>query len=199
MRIAIPPAQSRYLALALFVLAVALAATAIAIPTWRLHQHYDQHIEDYSDQLLRYRRVAALRPHLEEAIAVAERDDIHKYYLKATTATLAAAELQGLLTRIVESRQGRISSSQMLANKDDSNASASNPVKVSMTIQLTAATVPLQLILHAIETSEPYLLVDQLTVRAAQGRGYKPVPGVQPEFNVQITVSAYALPAGGQP
>ena len=51
------------------------------------------------------------------------------------------------------------------------------PVKVAISIQMNASISSLLLILHALETNQPYLFVDQLTVRAGQGRAYKPVPG----------------------
>lgn len=187
------PAQSRHLALALLILTLASAVAALALPTWKLHQHYDQHIEEYADHLARFRRVAAMRPEIEAAIHEAEQRDSRKYYLKANLPTLAAAELQALVTRIVESRQGRIMSTQILPAKDE--AKTPGPARIALSVQLSATMVPLQMILHTIETQEPTLFVDQLTVRANQGRGYRPVPGVQPEFYVTMTIGAYTQPA----
>jgi hypothetical protein len=64
---------------------------------------------------------------------------------------------------------------------------------------MSASIAPLLLILHALETSQPYLFVDQLTVQANQGRGYKPVPGVEPEYVVSLTVFGFAPAGSGKP
>ena len=111
---ALTPTQSRYAALVLLLAVLSLVVVAIAWPVLRLHQHYDEHIEEYSDHLSRFRRVAALRPDIESAVAAVTRQDGHKFYLQATTSTLAAAELQNQVTKIIESQQGRIISSQSL-------------------------------------------------------------------------------------
>lgn len=197
MKFHLTPAQNRLAAIGLLILVTLLLLAVITLPTWLLHRHYDAHLEDSSDRLMRYRRVAALRPAIEEAIAAATKKDGSKYYLKGASPTLTAAELQGLVTRIVESRKGRIVSTQVLPAKEEGKSAG--PIKVVIAIQMNASIIPLQLIVHALETSEPYLFIDQLIVRASQGRGYKPVPGVQPEFAVQMNVYGYALATGGKP
>jgi hypothetical protein len=61
-----------------------------------------------------------------------------------------------------------------------------------------------QLVLHgagskavrrAIESHQPYLIVENLTVRPLNAfRGFKPAPGQEPEVNVQLDVGAWAYP-----
>jgi general secretion pathway protein M len=197
MRLALTPVQSKALAVALTLLVFIALAAAVTLPTIWLHKRYDQFIESYGDHLQRYRRVVALRPAIEAATKAAEKRDSRKYYLKGGSPTLAAAELQGMVTRIVDSNQGKIMSSQILPPKDDGKTTG--PLKVTISVQLGAAIIPLQMILHALETTEPYLFIDQLTVRANQGRTYKPIPGMQPEYVIQMTVHAYAHVAGSKP
>lgn len=190
-------AQSRWAAIALLVLAIALVAALFALPTLWLHKRYDAYLEDYTDRLQRYRRIAALRPAIEAATVEVLRREGGKFYLLAPSQNLAAAELQSLVTRIVERHQGRVVSSQIHAGKDEGKAG--EPLKVSIQVQLAASTVPLQLILHAIETHVPYLFIEKATVTSRHGRTYRPEPGVQPQFDVQLTISGYVLAAGVQP
>lgn len=197
MKLRLTPLQSRYIALALLLLAVVSIVAAAAWPTWWLNRRYDTSLDDYTDRLARYRRVAALRPAIEQAISAAEKREGRKYYLKGPSATLAAAELQGMVTRIVEVHKGRVISSQVLPSKDEGKAGAAS--KVSISIILNASIIPLQMILHTVETQEPYLFIDQLTVRANQGRAYRPQPGVQPEFGVQMTLHGYLNTPGAKP
>lgn len=194
MKLHLSARQSRILAVALLLLTVAAAAAAVALPTWLLHQRYDAALEDYTDRLQRYRRLAVLRPAIDEATRAVEAGGSTRYYLKGTSAASAAAELQGLVTKMIEDHGGKIASSQMLPAKDDGKSS--EPLKAAVTMQMHASTPSLLQILHAIETGQPYLFIDKLTVRATQGRAYKPVQGVEPEFIVQLTVSGFS-PAGG--
>lgn len=189
------PLQKRLVAVALAVAATGAIVAAIALPTMWLHQRYDQYLETYTDRLTRYRRVADMRPAVEQAIKAAEKKDSKKFYLKGGSPTLAAAELQGLITRIVESNQGKVMSSQIIQPRDDGKKPAGAHA-VSVSVQLGAAIIPLQLILHALETTEPFLFIDKVSVHANQGRGYKPIPGTQPEFAVQLTAHAYIYPGG---
>lgn len=191
------PRRRRAVALGLLLLAIALAVTAVALPTWWLHGRYDRFLEDYSDQLQRYQRVAVLRPDIDAAITAVAKLEGRKHYLNGASPTLAGAELQSLVTRIIENHKGRIASSQVLANNEEAKAAEAR--KITLQVQMAASMIPLQLILHAIETNEPMLFIDRLTVTSNAGRGYQPVPGVQPEFQVQLTVSGYSPMDGGKP
>lgn len=197
MKIRLTPKQSRALALSLLLLVVLTAVAAVALPTWLLHKRYDSYLEDYTDRLQRYRRVEALRPGIEEAMKAVEARAGRRYYLKAASPALSAAELQGLVTKIIETNNGKIASSQALPAKDDGKAA--EPVKIAISVQMSASITSLLGILHSLETSQPYLFVDQLTVSANQGRAYRPIPGVEPEYVVQLTVSGFALAGGGKP
>ena len=189
MKLTLTRVQSRTLAISLALLALLAVVAAIAWPTLWLNRRYDAFLEDYGDRLQRYRRIVALRPAIEKAIGDTERLGSRKYYLKGPSPTLAAAELQGLVTRIIESQQGRVVSSQALTAKED--VKPGEPLKTAISVQLSASIIPLQMILHTLETTEPYVFIDQLTVRSNQSRQYKPVPGVQPEYVVQIALHAY--------
>jgi general secretion pathway protein M len=187
--------QSRYAAVAILLLVAIAIASAIAWPTWRLHHHYDAALDDYTDRLTRYRRVAALRPAIEQAITAVEKSGGRKYFLKGPSATLAAAELQGMVTKIVDAHKGHIVSIQVLPFKDEGKSGIAN--RVSISVNLNASIVPLMMILHTTESQEPCLFVDNLTVRANQGRAFRALPGVQPEFGVQMTLHGYLLTSGG--
>jgi hypothetical protein len=188
--------QRQLAAVGMLTLVIASLVIAAVTPVWWLHQRYDGKIEEYLDQLKRFQRVAALRPAIEMHVLELEKLDGAQYYLKGHAPALIGAELQGLLTRIVESHQGRVVSSQLQPAKDERKPN--DPVKTLVSVQFMAATVPLQLILHQIEAHKPYLFVEQVTARAPLGRAYKPTPGVQPEFTVQILVSGYSLADAGR-
>ena len=197
MNMHLPPRQSRALAVALLIVVVSAVVAGVAVPAWLLNQRYDSTLENQTDRLKRYVGMVGLRPEIEQAIRAVEARDARQYYFKAASPALSAAELQALVTRIIETHHGRIAGSQALTAKEDGKAG--EPVRVAISVQMSASITPLLMILHTLETSKPYLFVDQLTVQANQGRNYKPAPGVEPEYLVSFTVFGFAPAKGNKP
>ena len=182
------PTRQRALAAALFVVGIALMLLAVLGPIIALHRHYDAAIADTSDRLVRYRRVAAQAPALRTALDAMQQRDARRFFLKNTATNLAGAELQELVKAAVEGNGGRITTSQNTSPRDDGRFR-----EIGVNVQFFATTPALQKILLAIETHQPYLIVENLTVRPLNAfRGFKPAPGQEPELNVQLDVGAWA-------
>lgn len=184
------PPQARALALALLVAAVALVLAIVLAPVLMLHRHYDDAIEMWNTRLATYRRVAAQAPALRSALDAMRTRDARRFYLKNTAPNLAGAELQELVKSTIEQAGGRITTSQSPAPRDDGGFR-----QIVANVQFFATTPNLQRILHALETKEPLLVVDNITIRPTNAfRGFKPAVGQEPEVNVQLDVSAWAMP-----
>lgn len=187
------PAQRRTLALLLLVAAVVLVLGLLLVPVLMLHRHYDDAIETWSTRLETYRRVAAQAPDLKLALDAMRARDGRRFYLKNTAPNLAGAELQELAKAAIEGQGGRITTSQSPAPRDDAGFR-----QIVASVQFFATVPNLQRILHAIETREPYLVVENVTIRPTNAfRGFKPATGQEPEVNVQLEVAAWALPEPG--
>lgn len=189
------PAQSRALALALLVAAVALVLGLALAPVLLLHRHYDDAIELWTSRLGTYRRVAAQAPELRLALDAMRAKDGRRFFLRNTATNLAGAELQELVKGAIESGGGRITTSQSPAPREDGAFR-----QVVASVQFFATVPNLQRILHAIETREPYLVVENITIRPTNAfRGFKPAIGQDPEVNVQLDVTAWAMPEAAKP
>jgi hypothetical protein len=189
------PARQRLLALGILLVALAALVGALVVPVLLLHRHYDRAIEDLGDKLTRYRRVAAQAPELRTALDAVRTRDGRKFYLRNTATNLAAAELQELVKAAIENNGGRITTSQNTTARDDGRFK-----QVGVNVQFFATTPALQKILAAIETQQPYLVVDNIAVRPLNAfRGFKPGPGQEPELNLQLDVSAWAYPEPAKP
>ena len=189
------PARQRLLALGILLIGLAALVGALVVPVLLLHRHYDRAIEDLGDKLTRYRRVAAQAPELRTALDAVRTRDGRKFYLRNTATNLAAAELQELVKAAIENNGGRITTSQNTTTRDDGRFK-----QVGVNVQFFATTPALQKILAAIETQQPYLVVDNIAVRPLNAfRGFKPGPGQEPELNLQLDVSAWAYPEPAKP
>ena len=184
----LPPRQQRVLAVALLVVAIVGALVVLLLPVYLLHRHYDDAIASLGDRLDRYRRVAAQAPEYRKALDAMRERNGRRFFLKNLAPNLAGAELQELVRAAVESNGGRITTSQNQAPKDEGRFK-----QIGVNVQFFATTPNLQKILHAIEVQQPYLVVENMTLRPLNAfRGFKPAPGQEPEINVQLDVAAFA-------
>jgi len=179
--------QQRALAIALLVAAVVLVLSVLLLPVVLLHRHYDNAIASLTDRLDTYRRVAAQAPEYRKALDVMRERDAKRFFLKNTAANLAGAELQELVRAAVEGNGGRITISQNQAARDDGRYR-----QIGINVQFFASTPNLQKILYALETQQPYLVVENLTLRPLNAfRGFRPAAGQEPEVNVQLDVVGF--------
>ncbi|MCD6706014.1 MAG: type II secretion system protein GspM [Thiobacillus sp.] len=187
MKLTLTPMQSRALAVALLLALLALLAVLVYVPWQRAHLHYDTAIEDRLDRTSRYLRVAAQRRNVEANIALTTKRDAGRYYLKASSPALAAAEVQQMAQAIIEANELKVESTQIATHKDDGPRR-----KVAVDFQLRGKLPALQKALYELETALPYLYVDNLVVRSSVARVFLPVPGVEPDVLVQFELYAFA-------
>jgi hypothetical protein len=189
------PARQRALAIALLVAALVIGFAVVLGPVILLHRHYDAAIADVSDRLHRYQRVAAQAPELRVALSAMQQRDARRFFLRNTATNLAGAELQELVKAAIEGNAGRITTSQNTSPREDGRFR-----EIGVNVQFFATTPALQKILLAIESHEPYMIVENLTVRPLNAfRGFKPAAGQEPELNVQLDVGAWAYAEPGKP
>ena len=187
--------QQRATALALLVGVVVAALAVLLLPVLLLHRHYDDAIADTTDRVERMRRVAAQAPELRRALDAMKARDGRRFFLKNTAPNLAGAELQEMVKATVENNGGRITTSQNTSPREDGRFK-----QIGVNVQFFATTPALQKILSTLETQQPYLVVDNITVRPLNAfRGFKPGPGQEPELNLQLDVSAWAYPEPAKP
>jgi len=185
---ALKPRQSRALAIVLLVVAVALGLALLIAPWLAFHRHYDVAIDSMTDRLERYRRVAAQGPEYRKALDAVRAKDGRRFFLKNTAPNLAGAELQDMVKAAIENNAGRLTTISITAPKDDGRFRV-----IGVNLQLFASTANLQKILYAVETQQPYLVVETMRISPLNAfRGFKPAPGNEPEVNVLLDVVGFA-------
>lgn len=183
------PGRSRALAIALLFAAVFLGLALLIAPWLMLHRHYNDAIESMTDRLERYRRVAAQGPEYRKALDALRAKDGRRFFLKNTAPNLAGAELQDMVKAAIDNNAGRLTTISITSPRDDGHFRV-----IGVNLQLFAATANLQKILYAIETQQPYLVVENVRISPLNGfRGFKPAPGSEPEMNVLVDIVGYAF------
>ncbi|MFN3628821.1 MAG: type II secretion system protein GspM [Casimicrobiaceae bacterium] len=175
--------------LAAWALAFACAATvvaAIAVPAWFAWKRYDTIANDAAEKTERYQRISVNREEYQRALEAVKARESARFFLKNTASTQAGSELTDLVRAAVEANGGRLSSIQPATVKDDSGYRL-----YTLPVGFVATPANLARILLTLETTLPYLLLEQVTLRATVPRGYKGVPNVEPEVSVMLEVQAY--------
>ena len=185
--------KRRWLAVALLVLLIGLIGAAVAVPAVLLHRHYDESIARYSRQVSTQTAFNAMRPRLTEKLELLKSRDVRKLFLKGTSSALALAELQETVRATVELNGGRVVGSSTPGNAPKEDGAYR---QVATAFNLAANNVNLRRVLYALETKEPYLYIDTLSVTAAVPSAWRPAPNVaEPEMNIQLEIHAFALRA----
>ncbi|MES9991421.1 MAG: type II secretion system protein GspM [Candidatus Thiodiazotropha sp.] len=156
------PKQSRMLAVALLLLLVILILSLVIYPVWSMSRGYDKQIEDTQFQIQRLQRIAIQndRYQLEfNNLKRGQRSD--KRYLQSKTDSLANAELQRRIKQVVAAGKGEIISTQTVKLSQDAKLN-----RVAIRVRMKATLENLKKILHQLETQQPYLFIDNLTLRS---------------------------------
>lgn len=182
--------QSRALAIGLLALFLAIGVLLLLTPVSILHNHYDQAIESKTDYLGRYLRLAATRGEIQKALDQVQKKEGRKHFLKNTGAALAASEIQEIAKNLIEANGGKLNSMQVAPFKDDGGYR-----RITINILLIGSMPTLRKILYTVETMQPYLLVDNVSINTQVNALYKSVPGIEPEMTIQFDLSGFALAA----
>lgn len=162
----------RLLALALLLAAGMLIHWLVTNVWLDRYRYYQNNIEQAQERLQRFDRLAAERPALEQRLQqLSQENRTDEFYLAQTAPNLAATELQQQVKAIVESNGGRLASTQVLPVGSENGFT-----RVAIRVQLLVTDMTtLQRSLHALESAEPLLFIDQVQMRAREVRKRLPV------------------------
>ena len=173
-------------ALGVSVRALALIYLAGILPASMWRTSLAARIEAAQIQYDKLSRAVAQIPHWQKGIAElrqAPSDDAA--FLGGGSQALAAAELQKYLESLIETHQGNLKTTRVMAPKND----GALPV-VALQVQVGLGTVSLQRILHAIESGRPILLLDNVLIRAREASG-KRASTASGNLELQLTATGF--------
>lgn len=176
-------ASSRALAF-LILVAVLLGLAALAVAPHLAAERTAQAIERDTVRLSKLRLLAKrLGASGEESRRALAGDDHLKFLLAGETTGIAGAELQQLVLKRLVAHNGRASSIQLHAPKEDGALT-----RIAMTLVARLTLKGLRDLLVDLESGTPLLFVDELTVRALP-----PPPGgrTHSELDVAFRIVAY--------
>jgi general secretion pathway protein M len=187
--------SSRMLAVALLAGVLLAGYGLVVAPVIAAYREVGQGIEQSQLLLQRYRRLASQQPQLSARLTELEQRAAKAGgYLKGPSDALAAAELQDYVRAVIEGAAGSLRSTQILP------AGATEPTvparRAALRIQLGIDIKGLQKVLYELETGQPYLFVDELTIRQQRMRRRRSTePEQEPVLDVSFEVFGYVRAA----
>lgn len=157
----LPRARQRLLAVTLALVAGVLALVIVLTPVLERHRHYDTAIAEAAHRLERLQAAVARTPDLEAEVS-ARRAALSSadLFLREGSDSLAAAQMQEALRGMVDAAGGDTGSTQVLEPRD-----VDSFTRIGVRIRLEGDIETLREFLHAVETSRPMLLVEDLQVQ----------------------------------
>jgi general secretion pathway protein M len=181
---------SRLLAVALLLLLGLALVRLVVLPVLAAYQETAASIEQSQILLQRYRALAAQRPRLEQELARQQKAEVASIaYLRGESDALASAALQDQVRAIITRAGGELRSTQILPVEPAGPETSVR--RASLRLQLAVDVAGLQQLLYELETSEPYLFVDDINIRERRLRRLRDEEGEAPVLDVSLEVSGY--------
>jgi general secretion pathway protein M len=154
------------LAVILLAGALGLLTVTLIYPFARVFGAGTEEIEDLAFRIARLRRVAQSADYWsKQAEVIREHAASEGQFLEGATAALAAAELQARIKQLTEDAGGALTSTQASAPREEEGFT-----RVGVRANMTGTVNTLRKVLHAVESSRPYLLVSTLNINVDRGK-----------------------------
>jgi general secretion pathway protein M len=184
--------------LALTLLAAALAGGYLLIVAPVLHAYRDNAaaIEQAETLLQRQRALAAQRPLLLARIEEEqEQAEALAGYVQGPSDALAAAQLQDRLKAVIGAAGGELLSTRILPAEAVETSPGTR--RTALQVQMVVTIAGLAEILYGLESGQPYVLIDELSVRNQRERRRRGETETEPMLDVNLRLSGFvrAVPA----
>jgi general secretion pathway protein M len=181
---------SRTLAIVLLGIALLGAYRLIIAPLVIAYRDGQSRIAQAKELLQRYEALAEQRSLLADRLAEQqERAASAAGYLTGPSDALAAAELQDRVKSVVEGAGGELRSTQILpAEELEADLDFR---RTTLRVHFVVTIEGLEETLYELETGQPYLIIDDVTVRQERARRRRSQPRDQPRLDVSLELFGY--------
>jgi general secretion pathway protein M len=181
---------SRTLAVVLLGIALLGAYRLIIAPLVIAYRDGQSRIEQAKELLQRYETLAEQRSLLADRLAEQQEQAASAAgYLTGPSDALAAAELQDRVKSVVEGAGGELRSTQILPAEELEADLGFR--RTTLRVHFVVTIEGLEETLYELETGQPYLIIDDVTVRQERARRQRSQPRDQPRLDVSLELFGY--------
>jgi len=176
--------RGRLVALALVLIPVILLARFVVWPMVGLYASSGNTLDATREKIARYQRLLNELPAIEAAVAELDRKNpLAPYLLTGMNRALAAADLQRRLQEAAEKHGVTI-----LSLRVRPPAAEASLERIAVEARLRGDIRPLRDLLYTIETTTPYMFVDNLSINVRRSRRARSAP-----TGLEINLTLYGL------
>jgi general secretion pathway protein M len=181
---------SRTLAVVLLGVALLGAWRLIIAPLVIAYRDGQSRIEQAKELLQRYETLAEQRSLLADRLAEQQEQAASAAgYLTGPSDALAAAELQDRVKSVVEGADGELRSTQILPAEELEADLGFR--RTTLRVHFVVTIEGLEETLYELETGQPYLIIDDVTVRQERARRRRNQTPDQPRLDVSLELFGY--------
>jgi len=192
--------NSRFLALVLLLISL-LLVYVLGVHWWFVSPHLavSEQMDDLRDQESRFSQIVAQRPQIERRLAESRAfEQNNQAFLTDPDVNSAFSDIVQRLKQIVTTHAGESTSCQIVSTSPFRVPEEELYQRVSAQVRMRCNLERFSSILYDIESGNPYLFLDRLTIYRQIG-GYTP-PGAkkapQSALEIQFNLSGYLRQAG---
>ncbi|MDD5034550.1 MAG: type II secretion system protein GspM [Methylococcaceae bacterium] len=162
--------KSQLSALGLLIGVLILAYVAVLNPLMAIGGDYSERIEELEFKLQKMRKTAAEKEHwLKRLEEIKQQGETEGRFISRDTAALASADLQTRIKEAVNQAGGELISTQVIPERKEEQFT-----RIAVKLRMTGSTPMLRDVLHAFESGNPILFVENLNIR--------PIRIIQPQL-----------------
>ena len=180
--------QRQLLAVAILGLILFLVITLTILPLWAVNRHYMNTIDELDSRLQILQRTASSSNDLRTRHEQLKRSLAgNRHYLQGSSEALAAANLQSTVKRQASAKQMEVLSTQILPSSEEAGFT-----RVALKVRMRGTLEDTVQLIHSLETGQPYLFLDNVTIRSLSRR--RTVNVAAQMLNVDFELIGYMLP-----
>lgn len=179
----------RWLAVGLLVLVVLLVGSAIMIPVISKSLALRETKDNLALRLRQYERILSQKESVVASMdEIKQQHDEQNYFNNQKTEALASAEIQELIKKAVVDAGGQLSSTQSIPAEVQDGFN-----RIVVRVRMTGNSETLRAVLYKIETSTPFIIIDQIDIRPMRGRRNNVTRQIDPSNDLNINFQAVSF------
>ena len=182
-------AQQRWFAVGLLVAVVLIVSIIVIRPLVTKGLELRDAKNSLVFRLQQYERILFKKEAVVASMAkIKQQHDKQCYFNNQKTDALASAEMQEFIKKTIVDAGGQLSSTQALpvSNKDKFS-------RITVRVRMTGNSEVLRAVLYKIETSTPFIIINQLDIRPMRGSRNRTTRQIEPSNELNVNFQAVSF------
>jgi general secretion pathway protein M len=181
--------QQRWLAVGLLVAVVVIVSIIVIVPLVSKGLELHDVKNSLVFRLQQYERILAKKESVVASMAkINQQHDKQGYFNSQKTDALASAEMQEFIKKAIVDAGGELSSTQALPVSNEDKFS-----RITVRVRMRGNSEVLRAVLYKIETSTPFIIINQLDIRPMRGSRNRTTRQIEPSNELNVNFQAVSF------